>query len=141
MLYTTVIGGAINEAKNEQLETLDLDNFEKYVASLWEFWSIRLNLKRTWKEHKTTDEESAYFLTVIPAHALADKTFILPNMGVKTLVFNDLKDVIRFVNKPTNEVSDQVSNQVSNQVNDPAILSYAFIISVTYIIGLIVVLL
>lgn len=34
MLYTTVIGGAINEAKNEQLETLDLDNFEKYVASL-----------------------------------------------------------------------------------------------------------
>ncbi len=26
--------GAINEAKNEQLETLDLDNFEKYVASL-----------------------------------------------------------------------------------------------------------
>ncbi len=25
---------AINEAENEQLETLDLDNFEKYVASL-----------------------------------------------------------------------------------------------------------
>lgn len=62
-------------------------------------------------------------------------------MEINAVVFNNLDDVIRFANKLPKEDTDQVSNQVSNQVNDPAILSYAFIISVTYIFGLIVVLL
>lgn len=74
-----------------------------------------------------TDDESTYFLTIIPPHPLADKTFIAPEKQTETYSFNNIDDIVRFLNETTDnqegikendQVSDQVSDQVGDQVSD-----------------------
>jgi ATP-dependent DNA helicase RecG len=66
-----------------------------------------------------TDEESTYFLTVIPAHALADKSFVKSKNQSKLSGFESLGDIVRYVNKEIdNQGNDVGSDQVSDQVND-----------------------
>lgn len=66
-----------------------------------------------------TDENSSYFLSVIPAHPGADKSFlnISDNQG-KHLVFSDLEDIIRFANQATNQVTNQDENKAGNSIEE-----------------------
>lgn len=74
-----------------------------------------------------TDDESTYFLTIIPAHPLADRTFIVPEKQTGVYSFNHIDDIVSFLNETTDnhegikendQVSDQVSDQVGDQVSD-----------------------
>lgn len=66
-----------------------------------------------------TDDDSTYFLTTIPAHILADQTFIKPNINLDIkLSFNTIDDLINF----TNQVSDLLNRKVHNRVKEMLIL-------------------
>ena len=70
-----------------------------------------------------TDDDCSYFLAVIPAHPLADKTYTETNLeAVIPLVFNDLTDVVRFANevmvKNNSQVTNDITNDITNQVRD-----------------------
>lgn len=60
-----------------------------------------------------TDEDRTYFLTVIPAHPLANRTFIKPGISADIkLTLNSIDDLVGFINQAGDQVSDQVSDQV-----------------------------
>lgn len=70
-----------------------------------------------------TDEESTYFLTIIPAHSLADKIFDDSKKEPENHSFDTLDDIIRYVGENIDthihiDKSDQVSDQVNDYVND-----------------------
>jgi len=70
-----------------------------------------------------TDDDCSYFLAVIPAHPLADKTYTETNLEAAIpLVFNDLTDVVRFANevmvKNNSQVTNDITNDITNQVRD-----------------------
>lgn len=66
-----------------------------------------------------TDDDSTYFLATIPAHILADQTFIKPNINLDIkLSFNTIDDLINF----TNQVSDLLNRKVHNRVKEMLIL-------------------
>ena len=66
-----------------------------------------------------TDDDSTYFLATIPAHILADQTFIKPNINLDIkLSFNTIDDLINF----TNQVSDLLNRKVHNRVQEMLIL-------------------
>lgn len=60
-----------------------------------------------------TDEDQTYFLTVIPAHNLADKTFIKPSVNIDIkLTLNSIDDLVGLIN----QVSDQVKEILNKEV-------------------------
>lgn len=70
-----------------------------------------------------TDDDSTYFLTTIPAHILADQTFIKPNINLDIkLSFNTIDDLINFTNQVSDQVSDLLNRKVHNRVKEMLIL-------------------
>jgi ATP-dependent DNA helicase RecG len=66
-----------------------------------------------------TDESSSYFLSVIPAHPEADKSFLSTDIEQdKHVIFRNLEDIARFANGATNGVTNQVTNQVANEAGN-----------------------
>lgn len=66
-----------------------------------------------------TDENSSYFLSVIPAHSGADKSFSNTDINRdKHFVFSNLEDIVRFTNEATNQVTNEATNEISDSIED-----------------------
>lgn len=74
-----------------------------------------------------TDNECSYFLTVIEAHPLTDKTYPKStNPENKPLFFSNIEDIIRFANDNTNQIDNRTSdrknkNNTTKQTNNQRI--------------------
>lgn len=60
-----------------------------------------------------TDEQSTYFLTVLPAN-VSDQVTNQVSDQVNIVIFNTVKDIIAFCEGDSDQVSDGVSNQANN---------------------------
>lgn len=65
-----------------------------------------------------TDNDRSYFLSIIPVHALADRTFGHTSAEAGSiLIFNTLEDIISFINRDRDDITNDITNQVCEIVN------------------------